>query len=277
MEVKTNSVFEDGEDRLEHYGRLGMHWGVWNAETRARYLAMPKRAGKALQKTLKSAGSSVAKGANAVKAKADKKIASKKAARLEKNEQKKELAQQRKELGMTRAKYNELREQTLRSHDPKVVARGMQTLTDKELNAKIERLRGEDTIRKMAADQATRKHQENKARSEAIQANPLYKIGKDVLYKKLGLSGKGKDKKNKNSGNEESTKADNQGKGRKNKGQNESQNTEPSFDSPVNSPSAKAAASKGKSKITNDVLEAQIISVETIYEQNRKELPPGRG
>ena len=31
-------TFEDGSSAyLEHYGVKGMHWGVWNAETRARY------------------------------------------------------------------------------------------------------------------------------------------------------------------------------------------------------------------------------------------------
>lgn len=31
-------TFEDGSDGyLEHYGTKGMHWGVWNAETRLRY------------------------------------------------------------------------------------------------------------------------------------------------------------------------------------------------------------------------------------------------
>lgn len=39
MEYKI--TFEDGtEGYLEHFGVKGMHWGVWNAETRARYLGL---------------------------------------------------------------------------------------------------------------------------------------------------------------------------------------------------------------------------------------------
>ena len=36
-------TFEDGSDGyLEHHGVQGMHWGIWNAETRARYSAEGK-------------------------------------------------------------------------------------------------------------------------------------------------------------------------------------------------------------------------------------------
>ena len=309
MEIATNQIFEDGEASLEHHGIQGMKWGIWNAETRARYVGVPRRAGKALQKKLSSASDSVAKGANAVKAKAGEKVAARKQAKVEKKAQKEELAQQRKELGMTRAKYNELREQTLKSHDPRVVERGMQTLTDKELNAKIERLKKEETISRMAADQATRRHQENRARNEAIQSNPLYKIGKDVLYKKIGISGKGnKDKKSKKDKSEYSEEPESSGdtKQGKNKQKNQSNQSSTStsttsaqrspqpysgkgykeqvrkavrssaFDSTVNSSASRSAAARGEKRITDGMLKAEIISVETIADQ-RKALPAGRG
>ena len=44
--MKYKVTFEDeSEWYLEHFGVKGMHWGVWNAETRARYLGLlgPKR------------------------------------------------------------------------------------------------------------------------------------------------------------------------------------------------------------------------------------------
>lgn len=308
-EIATNQVLEDGEASLEHHGVQGMKWGIWNAETRARYVGVPRRAGKALQKKLSSASESVAKGAKAVKAKTGEKVAVRKQAKAEKKAEKEELARQRKDLGMTRAKYNELREQTLKSHDPRIVERGMQTLTDKELDAKIERLKKEETVSRMAADQATRRHQENRARNEAIQSNPLYKIGKDVLYKKIGLSGKGgKDKKSKKDKPEQLEESNGSGdvKQGKNKQKNKnSQDTastsstttqrEPqpysgkgykeqvrkavkssAFNSTINSSESRSAAVRGEKRITDGMLKAEIISVETISDQ-RKALPAGRG
>lgn len=292
MDLTTNSAFENQEEYLEHYGKRGMKWGVWNAETRARYIGMPRRAGKALQQTVKSASSTVAKGAKAVKSKAGAKILEMSSKRKEAKAEKEEIAKQREELGMTRTKYEALRAQTLKSHDPRVVERGMHTLTDKELNAKIDRLKREETISRMAADQSTRRHQESKARSEAIQANPLYKIGKDVLYKKvLGISGgKKKDK-----AKDEKPKED---KPKDNSSKSDTQITESpallnkryakqysangykeavrkavkssAFNANINTNSARSAASKGQRLLT-----AEILSVETVGGPSRKALPPG--
>lgn len=302
MDLTTNSAFENQEEYLEHYGKRGMKWGVWNAETRARYIGMPRRAGKALQQTVKSASSTVAKGAKAVKSKAGAKISEtsskRKQAKAEKKAEKEEIAKQREELGMTRTKYEALRSQTLKSHDPRVVERGMHTLTDKELNAKIDRLKREETISKMAADQATRRHQENKARSEAIQSNPVYKIGKDVLYKKIGISGgKKKDKPKEEKPKEEkpqdnSSKSDTRitespaflnkrytkeysGNGYKESVRKAVKSSV--YNANINTNSARSAAAKGQRLLTDKTLKAEILSVETIGGSSRKALPPGRG
>ena len=231
MDMITNSAIDEGSDSLEHYGKRGMKWGVWNAETRARYLGMPKRAGKALQKTLSSAKSSVEKGASAVATKAKMKVSKAYSDKKQKREEhalrNKELAEQRKELGMTRAQYNDLREKTLRSHDPSVVERGMRTLTDKELNAKIDRLQREAVISKMASDQATRAHNEHKARSEAIKANPLYGIGKDILYSKIGLKGGKKNKGDKGDNGGNGDNSNNNNNSNKNNNNNNSNKNSP--------------------------------------------------
>ena len=159
---------------LEHYGVKGMKWGKWNDETRAKYMGGK---GRTISAKVKELGDS---GKSAVKAFADKKVSEVKASREAKKENRKQIKQQRKELGMSRAKFDKLRDTTLKSHDPRVVERGMQTLTDMELDEKLNRLRKEEQISRMASDKATRKHNENKARSEAIKANPIYSVGMNV-------------------------------------------------------------------------------------------------
>jgi hypothetical protein len=311
MDLTTNSAIVEDELGLEHHGTKGMKWGVWNAETRARYVGMPRRAGKALQVSLKSAGASVAKGASAIKNKTSAKVseqrASRKQAKAEKKERKKEIAEQRKELGMTRVEYDRLRERTLKSHDPRVVERGMHTLTDSELNAKIDRLRREESISNMAANKTANIQRERKARSEAIKANPIYGLGKDILYKKLGLKG---DKKKDNDGNN----TDNDKKADTNKdkkaddvkdtskesssstrkadsleGRQSQTYSTPGYkekvrkavkksviDSSLSSDSAKSAATRGQRLLTDGSVRAEVISVETIA-PNSLALVPRRG
>lgn len=195
--METNAI-KRGEQHLSHYGVKGMKWGVWNAETRAKYAGGIGRASNTMKAKLSSAGGSITKGsraaakmvgrkasslASSAKASTTKKIEAKKAAKAEKIANRKDIAQQRKELGMTRKQYDRLRERTLKSHDPRVVEKGMRTLTDEELNKKLIRLQTEEKISRMSTDLASRKAQAAAARNDAISRNPLVKMGSAYVSK----------------------------------------------------------------------------------------------
>jgi len=155
---------------LEHHGIKGMKWGVRNAETLRKYGLSKLSTVKAKLGSTLDVGGKIRKVSDSRKAKkaADK---AKKA----------ELRAQRKELGMKKSEYDKLRETTLKSHDPSVVAKGMRTLTDEELKVKIRRLQEEDKIAKMASSQQVAKAAVRKTRNEALNNNPLVKMGTSVL------------------------------------------------------------------------------------------------
>lgn len=179
--MEYNKMISDavvGEDYLEHYGVKGMHWGVWNAETAARYSHVAKRG-------LKASGQAAVRGAKAVKKAVGNHMAVKKVERAAKKQRAHDRAKQRRELGMDPYKYAKLRNRTLKSHDPEVVMRGMHTLTDDELEEKIKRLQREDVVAKLASSRAQDRHRVNQARSQAISANPAYRLG-EAYVKKVG-------------------------------------------------------------------------------------------
>ena len=73
----SNAIGE--EDHLAHYGVKGMHWGVWNAETAARYSRVAKRG-------IKASGQVMLKGARAVHQVSKEHAAKSRAARTEKRQ-----------------------------------------------------------------------------------------------------------------------------------------------------------------------------------------------
>ena len=185
---------------------------------------------------------------------------------------------------MTRKKYDQLRETTLKSHDPRVVARGMKTLTDKELDAKLERLRKEEQVSRMATDMTKRKSEASKARSEAIKANPLYGIGMNVVGRTIksatkgavnpsNESGKAAKKESKNEKGKENSKSD----GKPITVTPPAKNTRPDYvdhdrvrkvvresavlKDHINSDRAKSAASRGKRLLSDGTLKAEVIDV----------------
>lgn len=298
-----SALLECDLDSLEHYGVKGMKWGVWNDETKAKYNGGMGRASNAMKAKLSQAGSAVGSGAKAVKRFTGKSMASakaqvatmagnSKAKREAKKAEKKDIAEQRKELGMTRVEYNKLRDKTLKSHDPQVIAKGMHTLTDTELKEKISRLNEEDKIVKMANERASRAAEVSKKRNEALDANPLVKVGKTVALKYANgkidqLLGKGASAKVEQTVAEAAEKVEKQKEQPKKEPVNKStpdtqfSNTtvygssrvpDPNYDTvrtdftrklltgTVETPAAKETASKGKSYVDSDVFDAKVTS-----------------
>lgn len=179
----SNEQFDDikiDEEHLEHWGVLGMQWGVHNDETKRKYGELPglreaKKANAPSSESTtpakpdnpRSKPSLAERGVAAIKRKRQEKKDAKEAERQksidEWNEHKRREAEDleiQRKYGMTKEKYDALREVTLNSHDPRVVAKGMKVLTDDELAEKIKRLEQEGKVRSAAA----------KARKEAAEA-----------------------------------------------------------------------------------------------------------
>lgn len=140
--VYIGTSFKD--DYLLHYGRKGMKWGVWNAETAARY------AGGTGRKLVSKGDDSDGIGSILIK-----RAANSVSTRLAKR---RAVSIRREELGIksrkARKAFDKLREETLASTDPEVVAKGMRTLTDSELGEKIARMEKESAVTKLANEQA---------------------------------------------------------------------------------------------------------------------------
>lgn len=172
--METNQRFDEVLDLLPeviaHYGVKGMKWGVWNAETAARY-------SHAIRKRVKGAKTRLSKHRSNVKAQ-----------RALKRARRKSISRNRKNVGMDPIAYNELRKKTLRSNDPEVIVRGMHTLTDDELDNKLERLRKEDAVYKMAQSRAQDAARTTQAKNQAFSSHPLAQMGRsyaDQTFKRI--------------------------------------------------------------------------------------------
>lgn len=167
------------QNAIEHHGTKGMKWGVWNDETKRKY-------GIGVRTKAKFAGGAEAakvvlsRAAAKINAKAETRKAARASAKAARKQQQAELKAQRKELGMTRKEFDKLRDTTLKSHDPKVIARGMHTLTDEELKNKLRRLQEEDKITKLSYSKQKQEYEVKAARNKAISNNPIVSIGQDV-------------------------------------------------------------------------------------------------
>lgn len=309
--MEPNQLISDdllNSSQLAHHGVKGMKWGVWNAETRAKYIGgSGRKLSKGVKQRSSSASDAVARFAkkklSELKSSHDEKKKAKADERAAKKKNKQDIVQQRKDLGMSKAQYNKLRETTLKSHDPKVVARGMHTLTDMELDAKLNRLKKEDQIARLSSEQQTRKHQEHKARSEAIKANPIYTIGMNVAGRAIKNISKGlvdidSDKKTKkknvdngtektesankkpkaNAGNESASAQQKSGTGSSAKSYVDSDRVRKVVresavrNEQVSSDTVRSAATRGERLITDGKLRAEIIDVTPVsYSSEREE------
>lgn len=190
-EYALSLIAEDRDDNyLEHHGVAGMKWGVRSPETLRKYgllkgtkVKLSAGATKA-KKVLSARGDAISKAASASAKKAKaaamaeltKKAQAHKAERLEKKAQKAEQNAIRKELGMKSWEFKKLREQTLASHDPRVVAKGAKTLSDKELRDKINRLKAESEVTNIYNQNTQKKWKTRKEAYDAIKAHPAYDI-----------------------------------------------------------------------------------------------------
>ena len=133
---KTDTIFSDvpvldSDSYLEHYGVIGMKWGV-RKDTKRIGKRAKKTVSKAMNKTAKTSGNVIRFGKRKIKSSV---------------QEYKENKKQAKRLGYKKVSdYKRARFAALYSHDPSVVARGMRTLTDKELSNKVKRLTEEKKI-----------------------------------------------------------------------------------------------------------------------------------
>lgn len=149
--VLMNSHLVEYSGMIQHSGVKGMKWGVWNEETRARKLGRSRN--KVKDKEAR---------------KADKALA--------KQQFKEKNAYYKKNYGMGYNKYEKLRARTLQSEDPKVVVKGMKTLSNKELTAKANRLEQAQRIKRLAAEDKMTKMKEQQKRSEVVKSSVAYDV-----------------------------------------------------------------------------------------------------
>lgn len=159
------AVYEN-QNSLEHYGVPGMKWGVWNAETARKRAGGSGRLGKA-KRSVKTDKDLKARIGNKVSDVVSKPIKTALERRANAKQAKALAKEQGIKMGQRKA-FKQLRRETLRAHDPEAVERGMHTLTDSELTAKIARLEQEKRVRDMsnAKKQASL---DNAKKSEEVQ------------------------------------------------------------------------------------------------------------
>ena len=192
----SNATFEERvkpEEVLEHYGVIGMKWGVHNKETQRKYgeLKSPgqrqspgensKSSTKPQVPESKSITSRVKQRYGAYKElKAQQKAdaeAKQKAAEEAAKKKAAEDAEIIRKYGVTREQHEAIRQATLRSNDPRVVIQGMKHLTDEELDAKIARLEKENKVKGLAVQQRKDAAAAAKAEREARQQTIPYRLG----------------------------------------------------------------------------------------------------
>lgn len=306
----SDIIFEFSDDRsewLEHHGVKGMKWGVRNSDTLRKYSGPTGNSPRAIVDKIKK------NGPHPLASVKNQLIKRAKAAK-ESND----LATQ--QVGnrfVNRKQYKafmKTRQATLRAHDPDLVAKGMHTLTDSELTAKIARLEQEKKVRDLAEAKSRTetnraisaenyKKAKNDAKASSIGAKLLTSTynatvnyaGKQIVKHVLKTAGieaeddkkKGKDKdtdKDTDKDNEVSSPSTDSSSGSsKNSTKSKSNKTSSVSSSSSSSSSSGSSSSSTKSKSQQAATDAgekiavEVLNVETVYDdKNRKALPPGK-
>ena len=187
---------EDIEDILSHHGVKDMHWGVWNDETKRKYGVLgpkgrktnvdsppipksdsPKQAKPSLVERGKNAINQKRQAKQDAKEAERKRIADEEAAAIAASKRDSEI---RSKYGMSANEYDKLRNVTLNSHDPVVVAKGMKLLSDDELTAKIQRLEQEGRIKSLAETQKKQVSEARRAELQRKQQSLPYRLGESA-------------------------------------------------------------------------------------------------
>lgn len=177
MEVIYDYLNDYSEDYLAHYGVKGMRWGIRNAETMRKYYGGSRRGlkkastlaktgarttGRIIGSGVRKTGVAISKGVKRAFTTID-----------EHHDINKEVNRLRKDSASSRRgrkEFDKVRNRTLRSHNPEIIALGLHTLTDRELDNKINRLEREKKVRDMASAQVQSRYDSAKKREDAIKA-----------------------------------------------------------------------------------------------------------
>ena len=168
MKTETNFSFDpDRDEYIEHYGTPGMKWGVRNAETLRKY-AGPKGTRKA------GTSEGIVETAINARPRPIKEFRAQAVSKIKNWSESRKMAKSYSGTGRNKQKrYKEFmktRATTLRAHDPALVVKGMHTLTDSELTAKIARLESEKKVRDIATAKVTSEADAKVKRETAVKA-----------------------------------------------------------------------------------------------------------
>lgn len=276
---------DDRSEWLEHHGVKGQKWGVRNKDTLRKY-AGP--IGRSIKGKFDKFNKNRPHPLNNVK----NELARRSAANKQSSDMAKAYAGGKYAHPKKYKAFMETRAQTLRAHDPELVAKGMHTLTDSELKDKISRLEQEKKIRdladakqKAATDRAVAIENYKKAQKEAKASGIGMKLltttynstvnyaGKkavDTAFKSLGIDDKdsGKDKKDNN------TTSDSESP--KSSSTTSSKSSSTSSSSSGSSKEGSYSQSQQRARDVGESVAAEVLSVETVEPPNesRKKLPP---